>query len=292
MPNPLIPELSSGRVSVDALMRQPTLIRDRIAKLADEQILLPRLLKPYGVRVVGGGILHSVIKAADYFAADRLEARAPSAEYPVIRATDPDSKLALVNDFGGRVQLADEDITRADIAKVDAAAIQLANEITKSLDLRTIAAIEAAGLQSVAVSTPWQNVVTVGPETALTPSSARPAASWAVADELMALQELGNKPDVLIVHPSQKRALAVAYGENLDAVLKSAGLTLFANPRLTDGIGYVTQAGAAGFVGFEEPLTVEIVPDRLTRSRWVQAFCVPAFAITNPGAVIKLTGLS
>ena len=61
--------------------------------------------------------------------------------------------------------------------------------------------------------------------------------------------------------------------------------------RIPPGTAYLAQAGAVGTVGFEVPLTVDVVPEKLTRSSWVMGYCVPALAVTNPAAVKKLTGL-
>lgn len=292
MPNPLIPELSGTRLTVEAVMARPTIIRDRIAKLADPQILLPHLFRPFGARVEGGGMLYSVVKASDFFTADPVEKRSPGAEYAVLRGTDPESKLAVVEDHGGRVQVLDEDMLRNDINRIDAATIQITNRLVRLLDVKAVEAIEAAGPETIAVSTPWDAQVMVGPATDITPSDQRPTAAWAEAAELMELDELGNVADTLIVHPSEARALRTAYAGDLPSVLESAGLTMVSNARVAEGTAYVVAAGAVGTVGFEVPLTVEVVPERLTRSSWLLGFCVPAFAVTNPGAVKKLTGLT
>ena len=42
----------------------------------------------------------------------------------------------------------------------------------------------------------------------------------------------------------------------------------------------------------QTPLTVEVYDDRSTRSMWVQAYAVPAFAVDRPYAAKKITGLS
>lgn len=296
MPNPLIPELSGTRLSVEAVMARPTTIRDRIAVLADSEILLPKLFRPYGSRIEGGGMLYSVIKAADAFTADDVERRAPGSEYAVLRGQDPTSKLAVVDDFGGVVQVLDEDVLRNDINRIDSATIQLKNRIVRSLDVRTIAAIEKAvtdgDIDTIGVSTPWDEVLTVGPLDAISPPTARPTAAFAQGQELADLDELGVQLDHLLLHPSQARALRVMYMDDLDAVLKSAGLTMFSSARIAEGAAYLVQAGAAGSVGFEVPLTVEVVREPLKRRRSVMGYCVPAIAVTNPGAIKKLVALS
>ena len=80
----------------------------------------------------------------------------------------------------------------------------------------------------------------------------------------------------------------------LDDTLASAGYSngMFVNPHLPAGIAYVCRAGNVGTIGFEVPLTVETWRDASTRSWWMQAFCVPAFAVDRPFAAKKITGLS
>ena len=292
MPNPLIPQLDGQRLTTAAVMSRPTIIRDRIAVLADKEILLPKLFRPYGARLDGAGMLYSVIAASSFFTADDVERRAPGTEYAVLRGVDPESKLAVVDDFGGRVQVLDEDVLRNDVNRLDAATIQLKNRIVRTLDVRAIAALEAAAPHSIAVSTPWDEQVIVGPATDITPSGARPTAHFAAAQELADLDELGVVLDTLLLSPGGARALRTLYAEDLNDVLKSAGLTLFSSARIAEGTAYLVEAGAAGTVGFEVPLTVDVVPEKLTRSSWVMGYCVPALAVTNPGAVVKLTGLA
>jgi hypothetical protein len=62
--------------------------------------------------------------------------------------------------------------------------------------------------------------------------------------------------------------------------------------QVTSGTAYAVETGQAGRLTFERALTTEVIPDRETRSTWIQAYAVPAFAITKPGAVRKITGLA
>ena len=106
------------------------------------------------------------------------------------------------------------------------------------------------------------------------------------------LQELGVTHNLLVVHPNEAHSLRVAYGDKLQAMLESAGVGLFANPRITAGTAWAVEHGMVGTVGFEWPLTVDVWEDKPTRSWWVQAYVVPAFAVDRPFAAKKLTGLA
>jgi hypothetical protein len=291
MPNALIPELNGRRLTVDVALQQPTVIRNQIAKLADEQILLPKLFRTFGAQLQGGGLLYSVVQASDFFTSD-VEKRAPRSEYRVVEGVDPEPKLAVVEDWGGKFAVGAEEITRNDISYLDQQTTQLANTLARKLDVRAVGELEAASVGTVAASASWDDLVTVGPLTDITASADRPTAHFAQAQELADLDELGVILDTLLLHPNQARALRVAYAENLGAMLESAGLTMFANPRIPAGTAYLVQGGQVGTVGFEVPLTVDSWEAKETRSWWVQGYVVPAFAVDRPYAAKRLTGLA
>jgi hypothetical protein len=292
MPSSLLPSLNGRQLSVDVALNQPTIIRNRISKLADDQILLDKLFHGWGARVEGGGILYSVVQASDFYTAD-VEKRAPGGEYKVVEGVDPDPKLAVVADWGGKFQVTDEQRVRNAVSYLDQQTTQLANTLARKLDVAAIAAIEAAlDSSNVITGHSWDSLVFVGPLTAITPSANRPTADFSAAQLASDLQELGVHHDLLIVHPNHAAALRTAYAEDLDDMLKSAGLELFANPRMTPGVAYVCERGQVGTVGFEFPLDVFSWPEPSTRSTWIQGFVVPAFAVDRPFALKKLVSIS
>lgn len=292
MANALIPELSGRRLTVDTALKQPTMIRARIAELADEQILLPKFFRTLGAQIIGGGMLYSVIQASDFFTSD-VEKRSARAEYKVVEGVDPEPKLAVVEDWGGKFQVGVEEITRNDVNYLDQQTAQLANTITRKLDVRAMSELNAAVTgANVVPGSDWTALVTVGPEADLTPSDELPTRDLSAAQLASDLQELGVTHDLLVVHPNEAHELRVAYGDKLQAMLDSAGVGLFANPRITAGTAWAVETGMVGTVGFEFPLTVDVWEDKATRSWWVQAYVVPAFGVDRPFAAKKLTGLA
>jgi hypothetical protein len=290
MTSPLIPTLNGRQLTVDVALRQPTILRDRIARLADETLLLPWFFRPNGARVEGGGLLYSVVQASDFFTSD-VEVRAPGSEYRVVEGVLPEPRLALVEDYGGKFQVEDERILRNDVNYLDQQTTQLANTIARKLDSRAMVAIAAnvTGANVVVPATNWEALVFVGPLDALTPSADRPTAHFSMAQLASDLQELGVRHNALIVHPEQADQLRVAYAEGLDDMLKSAGLQLFSNPRVPAGDVYVCEKGNVGVVGFEVELRTDVIDDRATRSKWVQSYAVPAFAVDRPYAAKRIT---
>lgn len=290
--SPLIPSLTGRTLTVDAALNTPTIIRNQIARLLDNQILLPKLFREYGAKVQGGGILYNSVQASDFFLSGSLEQRIPGAEYEIQEGVDPDPKLAVVEDWGAKFQVPEEAILRNNVNYLDQQTTQAVNTLTRKLDTRTVTALGAAGIASVAF-TSWSDLKFVGPLTDITPSGARPTAAFAAAQALADLEELGVKHNLLIVHPNEAEALRTAYAEDLERMLTSAGFTegMFVSARIPAGTVYVCQKGNVGTVGFEVPLTVETWRDYSTRSWWVQAFVVPAFAVDRPFAAKTIVGV-
>lgn len=286
----LLPELNGRQLTVDYALKRPTIIRDQIAKLADSQLLLGHLFRGHGAPVQGGALAYSVLSAADLYTTD-IEKRAPGAEYKVVEGVEPEPQLAYVEDWGGKVVIPVERVTRNDVNYLDQQTTQLANIIARKIDTRAVATLEAASPDSIGVATPWDELVTVGDPATLTGSQLLPTASFADAQEMADRDELGVVLDKLIVSPGGARALRTAYGRDLAAVLESAGLEMVSNPRIADPVAYVVQSGMVGTIGFEAPLTVDVWEDKSTRSWIVQAFAVPAFAVDRPYAVKKLSGI-
>lgn len=154
MTSPLIPALSGRQLTVDVALRQPTIIRDRIARLADAQILLPKFFRTHGAKVEGGGLLYSVVQASDFFTTD-VEKRSPGAEYKVVEGVEPEPRLAVVEDWGGRFQVTDEQLSRNEVNYLDQQTTQLANTIARKLDTRAVAALAAANIATFTPAAGW-----------------------------------------------------------------------------------------------------------------------------------------
>jgi hypothetical protein len=290
----LIPALNGRTLTVDAALKSPTVLRDRIAQLTDEQILLPKLFRQLGAKVEGGGMLYSVVKASDFYSSD-VEMRSPGSEYKIVEGVDPEPRIANPEDWGGKFQITDEQISRNDVNYLDQQTTQLANTIARKLDTRAIAAVEAAGLGTYTPLTGWESLAFVGPLDAITASADRPSAHWAVTQELADNEELGIRHDILILNPEQARQLRVAYGADLAAALESAGFTegMHSNPRVPIGTAYTAVKGSVGTIGFETAgVVVDTWRDPATRSTWVQSYCAVAIAVDKPFAAKQITGLS
>lgn len=288
--NVLMPRLDGQRVSVAAIMSQPTWLRAKIADLTEGNELVSAFFTAQGEPVQGGGILHPRLKSADRYTADDVVERAPGDEYQMVRAIDPEYRLAAVRDYGAKTTITDEEIARGDMAALNNKVLQLTNTLVRKLNTSALAAIDAAEPTEVLAFAAWDVLVTEGPESSLTPSTHRPLADMVRARQNSEEDRLGIKLDTLLVSTTDAASLRVGYGPQLADVLAAAELTLTTNPYVKTGRAYLVQKGKAGIVGYEAPLTVDIIDRRETRDKVIQVYAVPSYAVDKPQAVKIITG--
>lgn len=289
MPHPLLPSTAGHNVTVDTILNNTAYVAWAISTITAKQTLVDKFFRPVGTAIANGGLLYQVATAADFYTADDLEARAPGTEYRQVQPTRPEDRLATVEDFGGFFEVFDEERRRNRIRDIGSRTVQLANTLARKIDAAAMKAISSAS--DIAVYTPgsnWEGLVFVGPAEDISPSASRPTAHFAEAQLLASLEEMGVTHDLAVMNPTQEKELRVAYGDSMESMLKSVGLELFSNPRIPEGVVYLLEKGGVGMVGFEEPLTVEVIDERKTRKQIVRAFAVPLFAVDRPYACKKL----
>ena len=288
--NVLMPRLDGQRVSVAAIMSQPTWLRAKIAELTEGNELVSAFFVAQGEPVQGGGILHPRLKSADRYTADDVVERAPGDEYQMVRAIDPEYRLAAVRDYGAKTTITDEEIARGDMAALNNKVLQLTNTLTRKLNTSALAAIDDATPQAVLAFAAWDTLVTEGPESSLTPSTHRPLADMVRARQASEEDRLGIKLDTLLVSTTDAASLRVGYGRQLADVLAAAEVTMITNPYIETGRAYLVEKGKAGVVGYEAPLTVDVIDRRETRDKVLQVYAVPSYAVDKPQAVKVITG--
>lgn len=292
----LQPQLRENAVTVATVMNSPGFIETKILELVESGLIVEKFFSPASGPVIGGGLVYHVVRTGDQFLADDVVERAPGDEYAVVETVEPESRMALVRDFGGKFLIEDERITRNTMSYLNLQVLQLANTIQRKLNRMALAAVDAAlatvpGGGMLAATAPWANTVTVGPLDAITPNAERPIADLVRAQHLADEHDLGIRYDTLVVAPQQAADLRIVYGTDLDQALAAMGIELVVSPYVQGGTAYVLQAGTLGRVGFERPFTVERIEKRENRATVVQAFILPSFAVEQPAAVTKIVGI-
>lgn len=294
--NPLTgPTVSGTTVTVDFLLNNPTRVTRTVADLTMANFYLNRIFTTGGT-VEGGAVLYDQTIAADPYPDRDVERIEPGEEAPIITGVRPAPLTAQVEKYGGKFPVADEARRRNNIVRVNNHMRRLANVIVRKMHQRGIAELAAAitaNTRTMAASATWASSMAL---TATTGSpGARPARVFAAAQREAANNELGYSYDTLIANPTDAESLRVTYAETLDSVLGDNGINDFiVTPRKAAGSVYLLAGGQVGEIRLEEPLRTETAREGAPQLRgitWVQSLVNPIMYVTDPFAIIEITGI-
>lgn len=286
-------DYADGVISVDEALNNPTVIEQRVAEIATKNLLVETIFSTDSGPVEGGTVIYSKTTEKNFYTDNDITARQPGDEYAVVYRQRPEAELARVEDYGGKFPTSDEARRRNSSIDFDNDVTALANTITRKLNQRaieTVQAADAAGETNMIVHSfsDWTKTRLDGDPTLVTPSAERPTASIANAFAIAESKELGITYSKMLVSPSTKAAMIIAYGEKLPAMLDMFGLELLSSNFVPNNKNYLIDPGKAGFVRFEEPLTVTTWRDEHHRQTWTQGYAMPVMGITMPAAIATI----
>lgn len=294
--NPLGPPTVSGTtVTVDFLLNNPTRVTRIIADLVMSNFFLDRVFATGG-DVQGGAVLYDQPYSLDVYTDRDVERVEPGNEFPILTGHRIAPLVAQVEKFGGKFPVTDEARRRNNISRVTNHMRRVANTIVRKMNQRGIAELNAviAATGRTASSISWGAALTTSLTTA-TPAT-RPARSFAQAILEAETNEAGYSYDTCIIHPNEAETLRSVYGDTLDAMLADQGINdLIVTPRATAGTALILAGGSVGELRLEEPLRTiterEGAPE-LREQTWVQSAVNPVMYVTDPFAIIQLTGIA
>lgn len=287
-------DYADGVISVDQALENPTVIEQRVAEVASKNLLVETIFSTDSTPVTGGAVIFSKITEKNFYTDNDVTARHPGDEYAVVYRERPEAELARVEDYGGKFPTSDEARRRNQNVDFDNDVTALANTITRKLNQRameTLMAADEAGETIALVSNgpAWSQVVLEGDPATITAPQLRPTAQLADVFALAESRDLGIEYKKLIVSPMVKASLRTAYGVNLKAMLDSFDLELISSNHIDDSKAWLIDPGKAGFVKFEEPLTVTTWRDEHKRQTWTQGYAMPVMGVTLPAAIASIT---
>lgn len=286
-------DYNDGVISVDEALNNPTTITERVAEVAARDLLVETIFSTDSTPVQGGAVIFSKTTEKNFYTETDVTARQPGDEYGIVYRERPVAELARVEDYGGKFAVSDEARRRNDNVSFDNDVTVLANTVTRKLNQRaieTIQAAEAAGETIVGAHTgaSWENVRIDGPSDLITPPIDRPISMIANLFAIAESKELGIEYTKMLVSPRTRAEMLIAYGQDLKPLLDTYGLELITSNFVPDDRSYLVDPGKAGFVKFEEPLTVTTWRDEHHRQTWVQAYAMPVMGITMPAAIATI----
>lgn len=288
------PVISNNTITADLAYKQPGRITKRLSDLTLQKFIAPELFSSSGTTTTAGAIIYDTITINELYTKNDVEQRGPSDEYPIVQGERQQPKVAQSEDWGGKFWMSDEAIRRNDKLQMDRLTRQLANTIVRKVNQRTVAVLDAviAGLGGAGVipGHDWTNVTLSG--TSPTPNNARPFADIIGAQLAADVEELDYVYNVWVVNPRQYADLRIAYGPELDTILRDGEISMFRSNRVTNGTAYAAVRGGVGFLDYEQQLQTETWREPATKRNWAQSSVLPIMGVTDPYAVKKVTGLA
>ena len=286
-----LPTVSGTTLTIDNLLDQPTRITRYLSDLSLRGFWAPDVFTPAG-GVTGGAVLYDQLTLNDLYSTRDVQNVEPGAEFPIVTSDRQAPKLAPVEKFGGKFWVSDEARRRNDPVTLRREAQKLANVITRKINARAVAVLDATATEfsRTATGVNWSAVVTGG--ASQTNATGWPAADFAKFQLQADTDELGVTFNTIVLNPAQANSFRLTYGSESNAVLADWGFRLIPTNRVAAGTAYVVEAGNVGEFRLEKGLTTETWREQATQRTWVQADVSPIMVATNPFSILKVTGLA
>jgi len=149
---PPAPTVTGDFTSIHSLLARPDLIARRLRSIAEQRFIADALL-PSRFNVVGGAIQ---FEQGESLYTDRTpEQVRPGKEYPLAGIGLGPTQMAEVQKWGQDVPVTDEAIKRLNRNPLDRALLKLVNQMVKTVDSVSLAAIASAVTQTAAAAAVW-----------------------------------------------------------------------------------------------------------------------------------------
>lgn len=297
-PNPVAhplaaPTISGDLITIDTMLQQPTRITAFLMDLTLQRFIIDRIFSSEG-GVSGGAVVYDQAIENELYLDRDVERVAPGGEFPIVTSQRRAPKVAEVEKYGGKYFFTDEARDRNDQAAFRNENIKLANTIVRKLNTQAVAVLEAAiaanGGNSTFVGNDWSAGIPNGSNP--TAPALTPGADLAKAQLLADQRELGIRYNILLLSPVNMNEMRLFYGAGLSQMLEDNGFDeAYASNRVTTGTAYAVAEGQLGEMRLEQPLATETWREQGTQRTWVQSSVRPVMFVTNPFAVMKITGL-
>jgi hypothetical protein len=289
------PTLSGTTYTVDWLLEDPKRVTRAISRLALQKFMVDKIFSPAG-DITGGAVIYDQATSNDLYATRDVQRVEPLGEFPEITFDRPTPLTAQVEKFGGKFIVSDEARRRNRTGRVTRDIQRLANTIVRKVQQRALTELAAAitANSRTATGSSWADATAL--TTATQAPNLLPIADLTLVQQSTEVTELGYEYDTMIVNPVDWRNFRMAVGgqsAQARAVLADSGITnVWVTNRKAQGSAYFLAAGMVGEIGYEVPLSTETWRDKDGRQGdWFQSFVLPIVYVTDPFAILEVTGL-
>ena len=280
-----------GRITVEQFLKTPTRVTRVIEDLARERFLAERIFGKGDAQ--GGAVIYNQVTASELYTDRDVQAIDAGSEFSIVSSGESAPKVAAVTKWGGAAVLTYEAVRRDSRDTLNRELTKLRNTIVRKVDTVAIAALNAAPILAD-TGTDWSDS-----------TAGNPVLDLASARSQIDDQDMGYTADTVLINPAQYVDLIsntkVANSLPRDVVAANPiasgqlgnymGFTWYVTNRVPAGTAYILSSMMAGSLRDELPLYSRPI-DQPERERWlIQAARVTVPIVTDPKAVLKLTGL-
>ena len=301
VPNPVAqplggPTLSGTNITVDVLVNPPTRIPEIIRNLvaANRGYFAERIFATPGMTVQGGAIIYDESFPEDHFLPDdqSIAPRAPGTEAPRLGSTRREPKVARPESWSGSIEVTDEARRRNQVASVQRQFTQAANSFANKIQARAIETlvdfVTAASRTVTGIN--WRAALSDGVVNA--DPATLPQQTFALVNKQFQTDEAGMQADLLLINPADSFYLRLIYGNKLQELLDSYGLTMLESPRVTEGDPIFVKEGGVGVMAFEKPLDQEYTREGTRKTDVYTLEVQPVFVANDASAIVVASGVN
>jgi hypothetical protein len=287
------PTVNGDKITVEQWMHAPTMLRRTLENWLSQRWIADFIFSSGDAQ--GGAVIYDQLTAQDLYPDGEPGDIAPGAEFPNVDTSDPTPKVARVTKRGLQTKLTYEHVRRNDRDTFTRKLTKLRNGLLRRVDTVTFAALDAEPLiQSVAAAKP------------LTDPTADPINDFLGAIQEVDENDLGYKIDTVIINPQEfyrllgrKDIRDALPRENttINPILsrRMSGFLEIPNwivsNRQTAGRARVLQAKVVGSQRDEVPFYSRNIDEPKREVWYIQAARVNVPIVTDPYAIVNLTGL-
>ncbi len=301
--------VSGADITVSFLIKNPRIIDRRIGEAADFRYFADRILPNVGAP--GGGVIIYQEWDPRYAVMDRdAEELADDAEVPLAGNFEGDLKVVNATTDGLGYVITDKQRKRNMMFVVARRELALAHSIADHFNAKAVSAVTAAitAASRTFAGTDWSALVTNGAN----PDSVEdwPHSTFALINANQTMARVPWRYDAMIAHPLDIWRLKTIYLEDAGAnngnttytsatVLNALAAKVGLNTIIEDNTAAVPRGrpilystGNVGGTAWEEPITTEIIPERVRRRDRVVCTGSAAYFVDNPYGLLQLTGVA
>lgn len=287
------PSVSGGFISIPIWLQTPTRITRFVRDITLERFALSRLFGAPNGSLSGGALIYDVVQANDLYLSRDISMIAPGAEFPIVTSVEAQPAVAVPEKWGAKTYILDETRDRNDAQRFQNDLRRLGNTFVRKANIRAMAIVLAAvTANSRTVSGHnWSTATLYGASP--TAPGATPAADLAAVQKQADTEQLGIRFDTIIWNPQEATNFRNVYQGQAGQVLADNGFTeAFATPHVAAGTAFVVASGQLGEYRLEKPLGTETWRQPEYQLTWTQTDVRPLILVSNPFAILELTGLA